>query len=460
MQVGPDTLTTNHSSRSRLFVIVFCLAFMVRLLNIAALPTETSALLQGDSSLYWSGAAVLLEHGSFSKAGEGRVLPQTERVPGYFIFLAGIQALFGTSLLVALIVQSALDSLTCLLIAGLASQLASQLAFPAGILAALSPNLVIHSGTILSDTLFLFFFTVMLVASSRFLIHAEMRWAALAGLALGLSILTRPVAQLLPFLMVPAAIILPLRYRRGARATALITIVFLAGAILPLTPLIHRNYTEFATLTLTSQTGAHLAGWVAPLVRRASDGTPREKGAYDLNAEAQAHLKSNSVQLEELNPFEHSQMLSRIGLNDIARHRPSAIARAWVYGATINLAAPSVSIDSRVRNLPHPSFDGTPGDSLYKQTFNFLSGSSISYLAIMGSGIALSVIFLCLQGYGFFILIRISPWAALFAALGVGYFLAINGPIGSPKYRLPFEPILIVLSALALVNMFNRAARR
>jgi hypothetical protein len=109
-----------------------------------------------------------------------------------------------------------------------------------------------------------------------------------------------------------------------------------------------------------------------------------------------------------------------------------------------------------VRRLPHPSFDETRGDGVFRQAVNFLSGSSGPYLIIMGGGILLSAFFLGLQGYGFVALTRAAPWTALFAALCVGYFLAVNGPVASPKYRLPFEPVLIVLSALALVDLSDR----
>jgi hypothetical protein len=42
----------------------------------------------------------------------------------------------------------------------------------------------------------------------------------------------------------------------------------------------------------------------------------------------------------------------------------------------------------------------------------------------------------------------------LVAAGGVLYFLLISGPIVSPKYRLPFEPGLIILQAMALVDLW------
>jgi hypothetical protein len=61
-----------------------------------------------------------------------------------------------------------------------------------------------------------------------------------------------------------------------------------------------------------------------------------------------------------------------------------------------------------------------------------------------------------LELVGFVMLARTLPWAALFAAGVVGYFLLVNGPVAAPKYRLPMEPVLIVLAAIPLAWLVSR----
>jgi hypothetical protein len=39
------------------------------------------------------------------------------------------------------------------------------------------------------------------------------------------------------------------------------------------------------------------------------------------------------------------------------------------------------------------------------------------------------------------------------------YILAVNGPVASPKYRLPMEPALAVLTGAGLASLFNRRRR-
>jgi len=39
------------------------------------------------------------------------------------------------------------------------------------------------------------------------------------------------------------------------------------------------------------------------------------------------------------------------------------------------------------------------------------------------------------------------------------YFLIINGPIGSAKYRIPFEPILIIYLAFSIATFKNYSVK-
>jgi hypothetical protein len=38
----------------------------------------------------------------------------------------------------------------------------------------------------------------------------------------------------------------------------------------------------------------------------------------------------------------------------------------------------------------------------------------------------------------------------------LAYFLLLNGPVATPKYRLPMEPVLIVLAAIPLARIAER----
>ena len=67
--------------------------------------------------------------------------------------------------------------------------------------------------------------------------------------------------------------------------------------------------------------------------------------------------------------------------------------------------------------------------------------------------------FLLLQAAGFIMLACRLPWAAACAGGLLTYFLLLSGPVATPKYRMPMEPVLIVLAAIPLAAVAERYAR-
>jgi hypothetical protein len=62
------------------------------------------------------------------------------------------------------------------------------------------------------------------------------------------------------------------------------------------------------------------------------------------------------------------------------------------------------------------------------------------------------------QIVGFFTLLRRGANVAglLLLAGWIVYILALNGPVASPKYRLPIEPVLALLTGAGLVAFVRR----
>jgi hypothetical protein len=135
------------------------------------------------------------------------------------------------------------------------------------------------------------------------------------------------------------------------------------------------------------------------------------------------------------------------------------IFNSWGSGMAVNLMSPAIGADLRVRAMPHPSFTGTSHlDSMSRITLYVQEASPI-YLAVVAMGIVGAVLASLLQIYGFALLSRMSGWLGFLAVAGMLYFLLISGPITAPKYRLPFEPALIILQAMALVDLWPRLRR-
>ena len=437
----------------RTMLVIWALALVVRLANVAAMPMEPGLVLGEDAWLYWANALSLLEHGTFADPASAG------RMPGYFLLLAGLMGVFGPSLLGALVVQALLDAVTCVLVGMIGARLSLSVGLVAGLLAAAWPNLIIVSASVLTDSFFMLPFTAMLYASVRFLETGSLRWAGWAGLLLGAAIMVRAAAQYFPLAMLLLILAVPLWRRFHWRQSLLAGLVFVVAVALPLAPWMHRNVTQFDTLALTSQGGVHIDLWVLPSIFSITRGLTAMQAVDEVYARRGAYFAERGLVMDEMNIFAQSRVRTDFFLAQLSGMPPADILKSWGYGMAVNLFAPAIGADPRVRALSHPSFVGTSHlDPLSRITL-YIQEAPPLYLAVVAMGIIGAVLASLLQIYGVVLLSRVSGWMVFLGLAGMLYFLLISGPITAPKYRLPFEPLLIILQAMALVELWPRLRR-
>lgn len=447
---------------------VFLLALLVRLINLAFLTGNESFFAETDAFAYWKLGAGLARPESFWST----LLAETDRMPLYPLLLGGIRHIFGDVPRMVAILQAVIDAGTCALIAALGALISPLVGLIAGILAALSVTLIVFSSQILTETVSLFFFTLMLLAGARFLRHPTNALAIIAGLAGGIACATRPAVAPLLAATVPLVLVIALMQRRGFAAALAAALLFAVGAAAPNAPVLLRNVIHYGSFSLTTQTGHHLADWIVPLVTQRADGTPyqntvdRMEALYAQRAQAilcaprKLECSAEHDLNGQTNPFQRAAVKSEVAREAMARLPLSAYAKAWLEGMVVNLASPALLIDPRMRAMPKPSFYNTPGGSLWEKTRAYLFDDPAAYQILLIVGLVAMLPILMLEAAGFVMLARTLPWAAVCAGGVLAYFLLLNGPVATPKYRLPMEPVLIVLAAIPLARLAERVLPR
>jgi len=252
---------------------------------------------------------------------------------------------------------------------------------------------------------------------------------------------------------VPLVFVVALVRRWSVGPALAAALLFAIAAAAPIAPVLVRNAIRYDTLSVTSQTGDYLALWIVPLVTERADGTPYQTTFDRMDARYRREAGA------ELNPFRRSAIASGLAWQEMARLPPAALAKAWLEGAVVNLAAPALLADPRVRALPKPSFYNTPGASLWRKARAYLFDDPGRYQLLLVLGLLAMLPFLALEAIGFVMLARTTPWAVVFAGGVLAYFLLLSGPVATPKYRLPMEPVLIVLAAIPLAWVAQRRRR-
>lgn len=378
--------------------------------------------------------------------------PHLHMMPFFTWLLAACFTIAGAfGALAYVLTQGAIDTLTCFLVHRIARCFDERFAIPAAIAAAVNPTQIVMAGLVYSDTPFVAFVALSLLASLRWLDEPTWKSASLIGIGLGAAALFRVLivpwgAVSIAFLGI--AVLLRGQLRSAAQLAAAAAILGLAVA-----PVAARNYVQYGAFALTPQGGMHLTRWVVPLVQEAKDGTPWDTTYALLEKRTEQRFGPLTS-----NPFENSRRYVAIGNEAMRELGMMPAIKAWAYGAAINLAAPGLLISPPVAQLPRTGFFATPGGSMPEKIANFIFRSDNAlYARLVLIGIAGVALIRFIQLGGVAALLRTGHFTALFlCACWIAYVLLINGPIASPKYRLPIEPVLAVLTGAGFAPIARR----
>ncbi len=409
--------------------------------------------------MYVSLARGIVETGGFNHTDTPEK-PSADRLPFYSSFLAAVFLLFGESLLVVVAVQILLDSMSCVFVYMFAEAVAKGIGVWSGVLAALSVGMITYAHFILNDSLFVFFFLLLLLSGVRFLSDGDWKWSAITGLASGVIVFVRPVAIYLPFFMGPLLFAYMLLKHNAHWLAWTVKIMLLwACFLLALSPWAFRNYSHYGRLQMSTQSGEHLLQYIVPFVWQYSRGIPFIEGMKKTSDEFHRRATEAGLEIEKANPFEVSDFQVSMAVDYLRSEPKSAILKAWIFGAAKNLFSPAIVDFSYLLQVERPHFFYTEGKTTLERAWNFVAKTKGWFGWALIANLVLLFAARVVQLWGLIQMMRTKPWAALFLVSIVGYFLLVSGPVGYAKYRLPFEPILIIFLATGMKDLYERYRR-
>lgn len=447
-------------------LLVFIVALIVRVAYVWFF-VEPYGLMLEDQVMYSQLGKVMAKTGYFLLETDAGLIPVTERLPGYPIFLSTIYNVFGENNVAVLVVQAIIDSLTCVVIGLIAELIVPRGFLVAGMISACNLGMVILSGMILTDTLFLFLFSLFILLAFYYVKNLGIFNLFMAFFVLSLSVLIRPVSYYLIFLLLLLLIGFFVWKRMSLKQIVGSLLLVTIPIAMVLTPVHYRNYTEYSSLALTSQGGGHVLGWVVPATYQYSgQGTYQEGQKLSKYAFDKAMYK-DSYQISDKNPFDKSNYKMRVAKDILMELGVINMLHAWTAATVINLSTPSIAYMPVVRSMDHPSFYSTIGDGAINKLFNYVKNTdNLLYLLLITIGTVTSLVFLYLSLFGFYIILKTTCTnknnleILLFSVVIIAYFIIITGPIVGVKYRLPIEPLMTLFSTYAIIDFLKNRVDR
>ncbi len=422
--------------------VFFLLAFLIRLIFLFFQNPSFDTLIE-DELLYWNNASTYLDKGLLEES----II--AERMPGIFIYTKVLLFLSFKNLKIYLTLQSIFDALTCVIILGTGRIIFPKQKIYIYLSAILSPLMIILSAQVLSETIFLFFFSIFLYFSVKIIKSNNYLYynIACAGIFLGLTTSIRSITYPLILLSIFPFVFILIKRNIIKYKILVFCMIFLFFSLLPISNRIHNNFKLHDTFSLTSQAGTHLAYWVAPMIISETKNISRKEAIIIINQIAQKYTLTDDY-------YKNDKILRKVGLEALSQINKSDIIFHWTKAALINLVAPSLLLDKSLRSLPHPSYYET-GNMLLWVKLIFSNSEYFHYLLIV-SVASLTCLFTVISFIiGSLYIYKNERILFYLISLYILYFLLITGPVLSPKYIFPILPCIFLYQGITLFKIIN-----
>ena len=199
-----DSKQTNSLSPVKVAVVIFIVALTLRMAYVLTL--EIDAPIRADAAKYVTIAYNLVASGVYSHERSENPQPNSFITPGYPLYLASLLYLtkdVDATYKISLNIQAFLGALTVLLAYFLALRMLPLWAsIVVGVLAAISPHLIVTTGYLLTETLFSFFLILSMLLLVIAIQNPNKKLFFTVGVLVCCAALIRPIAMLLPLVCI------------------------------------------------------------------------------------------------------------------------------------------------------------------------------------------------------------------------------------------------------------------
>lgn len=416
-----ERLLKRLGKENSIVLCVFVMALLIRLAWVFQLPPDTLIRPLFDQREYVqlasnlvSGRGLQLDRVVFHIAPN---TPTALRTPLYPLFLGGMFYLFGHNYLPIRLVQAFMTSLTCVfvyLIGKKSFRYLGKTDQTVGVIAAgiscLHPFLVFYTGLLMSENLYILLLAVAVYCTFLVAEKPSIRNGLLLGVFFGLTALTRPII----FYFLPVILLwLLLKLRESKKRAILHFGLVILAVLVTLSPWIYRNYSVYHRVVPLATTGGYVL-W---------EGNHDNATGGDMG-----RLPVDYPYLSELSEVERDRELYRQALSYIKNHPSHFLKLAGM--KFVELWRPyAAERDTKAIGL------------------------SAKYKIV---GFTFNGVILLLSVTGMVASIWNRKWSSLLFLLIVYCTIIHMVFLGAMRYKLAFDPFLIIYAGFTLKLLLGR----
>lgn len=431
-----------HKNWSNTYLWIFLFSCLFIGLNIL-LYLNTSPIKSHcdiDSSAYLENGLLFFKNSSFSAR---QTLPYYGL--GYPLLIGFIYKLFGQSILAIIIVQVILALMSGLLIFSIAQKLFNtQVALISFIFFSINLGFLTFTQFILTEIFLTFWLILFFERFITFIKTRNISSVALAGFALGFSIIIKPAAIYYPLLL---AFLLIFIITGPLKTKLKHILLFITCFCAPILGYKTHNYIVFNEFKTGALQEINMCYWLFPNILAEHNKTNSDIERQKLQDMGSIQtVKTYFIEFTKAHPF----LLIYVWAKNVLK--------TWLGLFSTNL---KVLIDPQV----HPgqiSYFKMPGNIYQKAKAYITAGTDITWLKIVSFYEAIwSILRLFLAFIALFYLLIQKKYALLFLFISyLFYFSIITGHDGCARFRILFEFILLILAALGAYVIITKIRKK
>lgn len=452
-------------TKHKKLLIVLLITFLIRMIVFFIFRPWDPSVVEKDVYIYDAiGYNILAKCIAFNASFCG----DTFRTPVYPAFVAVFYYLFGVKPWIVLIAQVLLNVASAYLLFRISERLFrnKNIGYIAVLLFAIDPQQIIFCTYLYTDTLFVFLFLWSMYAFICGLQEGKPLWMLISGILFGLTILTRPIAIYFP---VPLFAFALLWQKHAFRKRLLNAGLFVLLSYLLLLPWMYRNDKAYGHFALSSINGYNLLFYNAAFteVNRAHKSYEQvcEEFVQLSRSAAPDSLKAQmpNTMEERLHglTFEKSDVYNAVAKDYLKQHFFAAVKAHLSGSLKLHFNMGTEVILERL-HIPVERWSDTEKYSggMLSLAIKFFTSKSAGeiMLGIFVLLFLLSVYATAVLGFIQLTLVEKQWLWSLFFLLLIGYFTIISGIFYTPRYRLPFMPFYMLLSAVCIHTFSKKNA--
>lgn len=436
------------------FLVYACAVAIVRLFAV-----DNAAWLVGaDMSAYILPAQGLLQNGTFAPPNADELT--TFLTPLYSTLIAANIWVFGddAGLYATIYQQTVLLFLTGLLVAMIVALTHPHLAFVALLLMIFNPNSFVAAHGIQTETLFTFLLALTLllffwyVRTYRFwllpalgLLVAAMAYCRPTGVYLGLAI---PIGAAI-YATIDSPTFREGIIRAGKEAARSLTVVVVAAVLL--SPWYVRNHSLVGEYVLSTNLGLYLRDNIMYVYTKTSGRPVQEMSRY-FDERFDDYLKRHgSKPRDQMNAAEESRAMAKFTMLELREQPIASIVVAAAQSVVFLYGSGGTGTLRDLWDIEGQgihAIESQEGDgSVFGSAILFLERISPGYLLIVFTGLAYVFLMRLLGLVGFVAMLKSRHWREFVIYAGMlALFTAMYLFLGQPRFRLPLEPILVIIA--------------